>query len=39
MIWDRAKKMRMNEKEYAENHNLLQVTGEAKTRWVYNIHG
>jgi hypothetical protein len=29
--------MRMNEKEYAEKHNLLQVTGKAKTRWVYQI--
>ncbi len=36
-IWDRAKKMRMAEKEYAEKHNLQRVVGKAKTRWVYLV--
>jgi transposase len=36
-IWDRAKRMRMTELDYAEKHNLLKIMGDEKTRWVYKL--
>lgn len=33
-IWDRAKRMKMNEAEYAAKHNLLKVPHGDKTRWL-----
>lgn len=33
-IWDRAKKMKMAEKDYALKHNLIRIQGKAKARWI-----
>lgn len=33
-IWDRAKKMKMTEQDYAQKHGLVRVMGLPKTRWV-----
>lgn len=34
-IWDRAKRMKMTEKDYADKHNLIKVYGGPKTRWLF----
>jgi hypothetical protein len=34
-IWDKAKKFKMSENDYAEKHNLAKVWGEKKYRWIY----
>ena len=36
-IWDRAKKFKMSEREYAEKHYLVKIPTSAKTRWIYTI--
>lgn len=36
-IWDRAKKMKMKECEYAEKHNLAKIMTGPKTRWVLEL--
>jgi len=36
-IWDRAKRMRMTESEYAIKHNLIAVKHSEKTRWVCKL--
>lgn len=37
-IWDRAKKMRISEDDYAKKHNLLKITTSPKTRWIWTKH-
>lgn len=34
-IWDQAKKMKMNEKEYADKHNMNKIFGGYKSRWLF----
>lgn len=34
-IWDRSKRMKMTESEYADKHGLIKVHGMPKTRWIY----
>lgn len=36
-IWDRAKRMKFSEIEYAEKHSLMRVFGKSKTRWLYDL--
>lgn len=36
-IWDRAKRMKMNEAEYAAKHNLMKVVSKEKTRWIMEL--
>ena len=36
-IWDRAKRMKMNEREYAAKHDLVPVATGEKHRWIYTI--
>ena len=36
-IWDRAKRMKMGENEYADKHGLIKIFGKEKTRWVLHI--
>lgn len=36
-IWDRAKKMKLSESDYAEKHNLLKIPTEEKTRWILKL--
>lgn len=33
-IWDRSKKMKMTESDYADKHNLVKIMGKEKTRWI-----
>lgn len=36
-IWDRAKRMKMTETEYAKKHNLAIVPHKEKTRWIIHL--
>lgn len=36
-IWDRAKKFKMSEDDYAHGHGLVKVNTDAKVRWIYNL--
>jgi len=36
-IWDKSKRMRLSESEYAIKHGLLKINGPSKTRWVYRL--
>lgn len=36
-IWDRSKKFGMGEIEYAQQHGLVRLLGEPKTRWIYRL--
>ncbi len=36
-IWDKSKKFKMSEFEYAEKHNLQKAYGQAKSRWVFYL--
>ncbi len=36
-IWDRAKRMKMSEREYAAKHDLMPVATGEKHRWIYTI--
>ena len=38
-IWDRSKKFKMSEKEYALKHNLERVEHDSKSSWVRYIKG
>jgi len=38
-IWDRAKRMKLSEQDYARRHGLVRVETEPKTRWVYHRNG
>lgn len=37
-VWDKAKKMKISEAEYAERHHLLKVPHGEKTRWICRIN-
>lgn len=37
-IWDRSKRMKMTENEYATKHNLVKVHGREKTRWILYLN-
>jgi len=34
-IWDRSKRMKMSETDYANKHCIIKVPTAPKTRWVY----
>jgi len=34
-IWDKSKRFKMSENEYADKHNLVKVWGEKKYRWIF----
>jgi len=36
-IWDRAKRMKMTEYDYAEKHNLVKIITGPKTRWLLTL--
>jgi hypothetical protein len=36
-IWDRSKRMKMTEDEYAEKHGLIKIKTSPKSRWVYDM--
>ena len=36
-IWDRSKRMKMSEEEYAEKHGLRKIFGGPKTRWILKL--
>jgi transposase-like protein len=36
-IWDRAKRMKMSEADYALKHGLHKIQGKPKARWVYRL--
>lgn len=36
-IWDRAKKFKCSESDYAISHGLIKIYGKNKTRWLYYL--